>query len=474
MIFTLEVLIYVDSVKEPVFQMSKIELSKSKFLTGLVSSLNFCDSCLQPVSIIIVGEASLSQLKAKYRPSKVTDPKVLALSRRLVIMEDREETETMEDNTNEEFEPSTDFCNNNIKIKENNDYPKEYDDFRSNPDIDSNGMDIGEDVSEKCTTNVGTNEQEFNIDQSKSCFTPERHNNNDAMIENENGCSDSSSHVGDNSQLKKKTLECKLCLSNSKDYVYRSCLFKHYSRSHFRDELVQFIDTKSRSCLICGKRFNKNKAKAKLLSHVGCVHNKLENYLPKNLQNWSKNKTFMDENLNRIPKPMNKKVLKKINISVDSNLKAKRGLLPEDVRQTTRCGDAELQLGEKNEGKYLYVGRMKLRKDDETNIENVVESDENEDEIDDLIDSNSETELENVISEENDDHGNTEQEEVESDLLTILKVEEGAITFKEKVGKDTLLSNSTINEYIEVMEGDNFSADSLSNDIRNVLESDSD
>ena len=50
-------------------------------------------------------------------------------------MEDREETETMEDNTNEEFEPSTDFCNNNIKIKENNDYPKEYDDFRSNPDI---------------------------------------------------------------------------------------------------------------------------------------------------------------------------------------------------------------------------------------------------------------------------------------------------------------------------------------------------
>ena len=82
--------------------------------------------------------------------------------------------------------------------------------------------------------------------------------------------------------------------------------------------------------------------------------------------------------------------------------------------------------------------------------------------------------MENVISEENDDHGNTEQEEVESDLLTILKVEEGAITFKEKVGKDTLLSNSTINEYIEVMEGDNFSADSLSNDIRNVLESDSD
>ena len=81
--------------------------------------------------------------------------------------------------------------------------------------------------------------------------------------------------------------------------------------------------------------------------------------------------------------------------------------------------------------------------------------------------------MENVISEENDDQGNTEQEEVESDLLTILKVEEGAITFKEKVGKDKLVSNSTINEYIEVMKGDNFSVDSLINDIRNVLESDS-
>ena len=87
--------------------MSKIELSKSKFLTGLVSSLNFCDGCLQPVSIIIVGEekqtvvASLSQLKAKYGPSKITDEKVRALSRRLVIMEDREETETMEDNASQ-------------------------------------------------------------------------------------------------------------------------------------------------------------------------------------------------------------------------------------------------------------------------------------------------------------------------------------------------------------------------------------
>ena len=78
MIFAEEVLIYVDSVKGPVFQMSKIELSKSKFLAGLVTSLNFCDGCSQPVFIIITGEekqtvvSSLSQLTAKSGLSIIT------------------------------------------------------------------------------------------------------------------------------------------------------------------------------------------------------------------------------------------------------------------------------------------------------------------------------------------------------------------------------------------------------------------
>ena len=66
-----EVLIFTDSSKEPVFQMSKMELSKSRFLTKLVNSLNFCDGCREPVTIFISGEekqtvvSSLSQLSAK-------------------------------------------------------------------------------------------------------------------------------------------------------------------------------------------------------------------------------------------------------------------------------------------------------------------------------------------------------------------------------------------------------------------------
>ena len=58
-----------------------------------------------------------------------------------------------------------------------------------------------------------------------------------------------------------------------------------------------------------------------------------------------------------------------------------------------------------------------------------------------------------------------------SDLLTILKVEEGAVTLKERV-----VSNSIV-ESVDVIEDqttDNFSSDSLIDEIRNILESDSD
>ena len=36
--------------------MSKIELSKSKLLTELISALNICDGCQEPISIIIAEE----------------------------------------------------------------------------------------------------------------------------------------------------------------------------------------------------------------------------------------------------------------------------------------------------------------------------------------------------------------------------------------------------------------------------------
>ena len=51
-----EVNIYVEGSDEPVFELSKIELAKSDLLRNFVSSLNLCDGCSQPVSIIIAGE----------------------------------------------------------------------------------------------------------------------------------------------------------------------------------------------------------------------------------------------------------------------------------------------------------------------------------------------------------------------------------------------------------------------------------
>ena len=54
--FPKEVNIYVDGSDDPVFDLSKIELAKSGQLRKLVSSLNICDGCSQPLSIIIAGE----------------------------------------------------------------------------------------------------------------------------------------------------------------------------------------------------------------------------------------------------------------------------------------------------------------------------------------------------------------------------------------------------------------------------------
>ena len=56
MLLPKEVNIYVEGSDDPVFELSKLELAKSDFLRKLVSSLNICDGCSQPLSIIIVGE----------------------------------------------------------------------------------------------------------------------------------------------------------------------------------------------------------------------------------------------------------------------------------------------------------------------------------------------------------------------------------------------------------------------------------
>ena len=54
--FPKEINIYVEGTDDPVFELSKIELAKSDLLRKLVSSLNLCDGCSQPLSIIIARE----------------------------------------------------------------------------------------------------------------------------------------------------------------------------------------------------------------------------------------------------------------------------------------------------------------------------------------------------------------------------------------------------------------------------------
>ena len=56
MLFPKEVNIYVEGSGDPVFELSKIELAKSDLLRKLLSSLNICDGCSQPLSIIIADE----------------------------------------------------------------------------------------------------------------------------------------------------------------------------------------------------------------------------------------------------------------------------------------------------------------------------------------------------------------------------------------------------------------------------------
>ena len=404
--------------------MSKIELSKSKLMAGLMTSVNFCDGCSQPVSIIITGEdkqtvvSSLSQLKAKAGLSIITDPnKVLAFSKRLGLIENRDETKTVEDNAKEEFELSTDFCNNNLTCERNTEMPKEHDDFRSNDDMVSNGVvdrpaektvlpfdwrtmeqsnlikllhEQNPNFSfapEKCKTN-GSNETEFNADQSESCFIPQEHNTSKAKIQDETGCSDekfvtssvckvklskNNEHENgipkpmekkalmkkniseDSHGIAKKRLQCKICPKSG--FFFRAKLLRHYASCHFKKELLPFADVESLTCLICKKKLS---SLAQLLLHLGSYHKKFA------------------------------------------------GLLPEDVSKT--------------------------------NIEKVVENNEIEEENDDFIASKSEAGTENVISEKYANYGNTVQEEVDS--LTIVKVEEGAVMLEDKVFKDADIGSS--------------------------------
>ena len=277
-------------------------------------------------------------------------------------------------------------------------------------------------------------------------------------------------------------LRCTICLKSG--FFNRNNLLRHYASTHFKEKLLPFADVESLTCLICQKKLSSLR---QLLLHIGSYHNKLEGLLPENENQPSKCRNrilpaeernegdylcpFCDEN---VYFNSQKDLFKHYSgIHYQTELAAFVG----DNQTCSLCQDGRsrrnllIHLGVEHNlveqfTPELDVGRMKIRDVDETNIEN-------EDEVDDLNDSNLEAGSENVTSKENADYGNTEYEEVEmrSDLLTILKVEEGAVTLKERV-----VSNSIV-ESVDVIEDqttDNFSSDSLIDEIRNILESDSD
>ena len=71
MIFSKEVKIYTDTSKEPVLEISRIELAKSKLFAQLMGSINICDGCNESICMIIAGEegqtlvATFNELYAK-------------------------------------------------------------------------------------------------------------------------------------------------------------------------------------------------------------------------------------------------------------------------------------------------------------------------------------------------------------------------------------------------------------------------
>ena len=77
----------------------------------------------------------------------------------------------------------------------------------------------------------------------------------------------------------KSRLSCKI--EGCKEQAYgRSGLYRHYSYAHFKQDILGLIGGSQENCPYCGIKFQKpNDA----VGHVGCVHKKLLDFLPKRL-----------------------------------------------------------------------------------------------------------------------------------------------------------------------------------------------
>ena len=74
-------------------------------------------------------------------------------------------------------------------------------------------------------------------------------------------------------------LSCKIEGCTEQSYG-RSGLYRHYSYAHFKEDILGLIGESQENCPYCGLKFQRSND---AVGHVGCVHNKLEDFLPKRL-----------------------------------------------------------------------------------------------------------------------------------------------------------------------------------------------
>ena len=73
-------------------------------------------------------------------------------------------------------------------------------------------------------------------------------------------------------------LQCGHC---KQKFAKRSLLYGHYSKVHYRKELTTFLSRDSKLCQFCNILIRKT---SDMVAHLGCVHNKLDKFLPNRMK----------------------------------------------------------------------------------------------------------------------------------------------------------------------------------------------
>ena len=73
-------------------------------------------------------------------------------------------------------------------------------------------------------------------------------------------------------------LQCGHC---GQQFAKRSLLYGHYSKVHYRKELTTFLSRDSKLCQFCNILIRKT---SDMVAHLGCVHNKLDKFLPNRMK----------------------------------------------------------------------------------------------------------------------------------------------------------------------------------------------